>query len=232
MGWREAYDEDDPIPQSRTEDSIYPTLVSPSMSSTYPRIDWLTLLAYHPLQDCWKNCDSAPTPSTGSSPPRFWSLIGSRSFIFCTMPELVVTSPPTSARWLAWWRRSCPSPPYMVTSLPGLICSRNFTISSWTRLTSMVLPPLNWKTCSRSNTPPLNRCSLIHSFYDSPGTSPVVVVFTHIVLLILKGLTKYLSSYQVYFSCKIPPMSLHDISNPAPPSSYLQDYYIWFIKNN
>ena len=69
-------------------------------------------------------------------------------------------------------------------------------------------------------------------FYDFPGTSPVVVGFTHIVLLMLKGLTKYLLSYQVYLSCKITLMSLHDTSNQAPPPSYLHGYYSWFIKNN
>ena len=36
-------------------------------------------------------------------------------------------------------------------------------------------------------------------FYDFSGTSPVVVGFTHILILMLKGLTKYLSYWQVYF---------------------------------
>ena len=63
-------------------------------------------------------------------------------------------------------------------------------------------------------------------FYTFVGTSPVVVGFLYIVRLMLKGFTTYLSSYQVYFPCRIPPMSLHDISNPAPPSSYLNGYYI------
>ena len=59
--------------------------------------------------------------------------------------------------------------------------------------------------CTRSNTSPLNCCSLLHGFYDFQGNSPVLVGFTHILILMLKGLTKYLSSCQVYFSCKIPP---------------------------
>ena len=69
-------------------------------------------------------------------------------------------------------------------------------------------------------------------FYDFQSTSSVVLGFTHISILMLKGWTKYLSSYQVYFSCKIPSMSLHDISNHSTPYSYLHDHYIWFINNN
>ena len=37
-------------------------------------------------------------------------------------------------------------------------------------------------------------------FYYYPGTSLVVVVVTDIVILMFKRLTKYLSSYQLYFS--------------------------------
>ena len=57
-------------------------------------------------------------------------------------------------------------------------------------------------------------------FYDFPDTSLVVLGFTHTLLSMLKSMTKELSSYQVYLSCKIPPMLLHDKFNPAPPSSY------------
>ena len=162
--WRETHNEYDPILHSRTEDLVDSTPVSSSMLTTYTIINWLMLPEYFLLQNFWQYFDLAPTSLTGSSPPRFWSLIGSRKLISCTIRDLVVTPPQILVRWLAWCRWSYPSPPYMVTSLPGLICSRNFTISSWMRLTSMVLPPLNWKTCSRSNTPPLNRCSLINNF--------------------------------------------------------------------
>ena len=153
--------------------------------------------------------------------------------ILCEVDSITSeTLPKTLARWSDFWSWSCPLPPYMVTYFPSLVCSRTFAISVWMRLTPMVLSPPIWKTLSISNTSPSDRCSLLHSLYDFPGTSPVALGFTHIVLLMLKGLTKYLSSYQVYFLWKLPPMSLHDISNPNPPSSYLHNYYIIFIKKN
>ena len=43
--------------------------------------------------------------------------------------------------------------------------------------------------------------------YGFPYTSAVVVCFTHILLFMLRVLTKYLLSYQLYFSCTIPSMS-------------------------
>ena len=193
----------------------------------YHRIDWLMLLAYCPLQICWQNCDS---DLTGIPPPIFWSLISSRRFTFRTILELVVPPPATSAVWLAWWICSKPPPPYMVTTLLILVWSKTFTISVWVRLTYMVLSTLIWTTCIMSNNYPSNRHILPHILYDFPGTSTVLVCFTHIVLLMLNILTKCMSSYQVYFSYKITPMSLHDISNPAPPSSYLHEHFIWLTK--
>ena len=46
--------------------------------------------------------------------------------------------------------------------------------------------------------------------------------------------TKLYTMQQIkYLSIELlPPMSLRDIYNPAPPSSYLHDYYIWFINKN
>ena len=225
MGWSEAHNKDDPAPHPRTYHLMDSTPVFPSMLSTYPRIDWIVLPAYCPLQNCWHNCDSATTPSTGISPPIFWIFIGSRSFIFFTILELVVTSPPALERWLYWWICSCPSPIYMVTSLLSLVWSITFSILAWMILTSMVLSSPICTTCRRSNTSTSNRHILIHSFYDFLGNSPVVVGFTNILIFMLKCLTKNLSSYQVYFSCKITPMSYHDMLNPDPPFSYLNDYY-------
>ena len=98
-------------------------------------------------------------------------------------------SPPKSARWLAYWSWICPSPPYIVTSLPILIWSSTFDISAWIRLTPMVLSPPICTTCIISNTSPLNCCSLLYSIF----------------------LMQY---------------------NPAPPSSYIHDYYILFINKN
>ena len=86
MGWCEAHNKDDPIPHSRTEYSMDSTPMLPSMSSTYFRIDWLVLPSYCPLRNHWQNFHSSPTPSTVISPLIFWSLIGSRSFIFCIIP--------------------------------------------------------------------------------------------------------------------------------------------------
>ena len=177
---------------------MYSTPFFPSMSSTYPKINWLILPAYHPLQNFWQNCDFASTPSTGNSPPRFWSLIGSRSFIFCTIPELVVVSHTTLVRWLVWCRWSYPSPTYMVTSLPSFVCSRTFTILAWMILTSMVLSSLIWTTWNRSNTPPSNFGSLIHSVYDFPGTSPVVLCFTQIVPWAIYLPCQYHHSIKIY----------------------------------
>ena len=162
----------------------------------------------------------------------FWSLIGSRRNIFCTVLQLVVTPPSDISKMTGLMDLEL-----SFTSLHDNIPSEFFLIKDLCYL-GIFYPrihgPISAKLekCTRSNTSPLNCCSLLHGFYDFQGNSPVLVGFTHILILMLKGLTKYLSSCQVYFSCKIPPMSLHDISNPVPPSSYLHDYYTWFIKKN
>ena len=128
------------------------TPVLSSMSSTYPRIDWTILLSYCPIRNNrWQYCNLDPTNLTGSYPPIFWILIGSRSFIFFRTPELVKTPPLTSERWLAWWTWICLSPPYMVTPLTSLVCSRTLVISAYMRRTSMVLSPLIWTARSILN---------------------------------------------------------------------------------
>ena len=205
MVWHEAHNKDASVSHWRTEDSVDYTLVCPFMLLTYPRIDWLVFLAYFLLWNCSHNYDSASTPLTGIYPLRLWSLIVSRRFIFCTVPKLMLKYPPTSAIWLTWWSWICPLPTYMVTYLPSLVWSRTFYILVWMRLTYMVLSPPIWTTYSRSNASPSNCHSLLHRFKYLSSTTSVVVGFTHIVILMLKGFTKYISSYQVYFSCKIPP---------------------------
>ena len=167
MEWCKAHNEDDTIPHSRTEGLMDSTLVLPSMSSTYSRINWIMLPAYRTLQNIWHNYYSAPTPLMAIPPPIFLSLISSRSFIFCTIPELVVTDHLKLAIWPTWWIWICPSPPYMVTPLLSLVWSRTFYILAWMRLTSIVLYPPIWTTYSRSNSYPSNHHIILHSFMIS-----------------------------------------------------------------
>ena len=164
MGWRETHDEDDPIPYSRTDDSMGFTLVFPFIFQPNP--ESTDSCYWHIVRSkiSRQNSESTPNPFTGSSPPILWSLIGSISFIFCLIMELVVTPSPTLARLLAYWIWCWPSPLYIVTPLLSLFWPRNFTISAWVRLTYMVISPPRWTPCSRSSTFPSNCRSLIHSF--------------------------------------------------------------------
>ena len=160
------------------------------MSSTYPRIDWLMLLAYFLPQNHWHNCSPSPTTLVVTPPSKILNIDHLKKLYLLQIHRISGNVPSDIDNMTEMMDLDMSFISLHGKSLTSLVCSMTFDLLACMRLTSMVLSPQIWTTRIRSNTSPLNYCSLLYSFYDLLGTSPLVVGFTCIVIFMLKGLTK------------------------------------------